>query len=48
MNDYNGIRDCFGFNDISEFECDKIIERFYKGEKSLASLKSIKNNPFVR
>ncbi len=35
MNDYNGIRDCFGFNDISEFECDKIIERFYKGEKSL-------------
>lgn len=36
MNDYNGIRDCFGFNDISEFECDKIIERFYKGEKSLS------------
>lgn len=36
LNDYNGIRDCFGFNDISEFECDKIIERFYKGEKSIA------------
>lgn len=35
MNDYNGIRDCFGFNEISQFECDKIIERFYKGEQSL-------------
>lgn len=32
LNDYTGIRDCFGFNDISEFECDKIIERFYKDE----------------
>lgn len=35
VNDYNGIRDCFGFNDISQFECDKIIERFYKGEDAL-------------
>lgn len=35
VNDYNGIRDCFGFNDISQFECDKIIERFYKGEEAL-------------
>lgn len=35
MNDYNGIRDCFGFNEITQFECDKIIERFYKGERSL-------------
>lgn len=35
INDYNGIRDCFGFNDISQFECDKIIERFYKDEQSL-------------
>lgn len=35
INDYNGIRDCFGFNDISQFECDKIIERFYKEEESL-------------
>ena len=35
MNDYSGIRDCFGFNDISEFECDKIIERFYKDEKNI-------------
>ena len=34
-NDYRGIRDCFGFNDISQFECDKIIERFYKDEESL-------------
>lgn len=35
MNDYTGIRDSFGFNDISEFECDKIIERFYKDEKNI-------------
>lgn len=35
MNDYTGIRDCFGFNQISEFECDKIIERFYKDEKNI-------------
>ena len=35
VNDYNGIRDCFGFNDISEFECDKIIERFCRDDKHL-------------
>lgn len=35
LNDYTGIRDCFGFNEISEFECDKIIERFYKDEKNV-------------
>ena len=35
INDYTGIRDCFGFNDISEFECDKNIERFYKDEKNI-------------
>lgn len=35
INDYSGIRDCFGFNEISEFECDKIIERFYKDEKNI-------------
>lgn len=35
IDDYHGIRDCFGFNEISEFECDKIIERFYKKEKEL-------------
>lgn len=33
--DYHGIRDCFGFYDISQFECDKIIERFYKDEKEI-------------
>jgi len=32
VNDYTGVRDCFGFNEISQFECDKIIERFYKDE----------------
>ena len=45
INDYTGIRDCFGFNEISEFECDKIIERFYMDEKNLPitpeALKSI-------
>ena len=33
----NGIKDCFGFYDISQFECDKILERFLKNEK-VASL----------
>ncbi|MBR5555397.1 hypothetical protein IKU74_05230 [bacterium] len=35
IDDYNGIKDCFGFNDISKFECDKIIERFYQDEPVL-------------
>ena len=35
INDYTGIRECFGFNEISEFVCDKIIERFYKDEKNI-------------
>jgi len=35
IDDYHGIRDCFGFNDISQFECDKIIERFYKNENEV-------------
>lgn len=35
IDDYHGIRDCFGFYEISEFECEKIIERFYKNEKEL-------------
>ena len=29
----NGIKDCFGFYDISQFECDKILERFLRDEK---------------
>ena len=33
--DYTGIKDCFGFNDISKFECEKIIERFYQEEEVL-------------
>ncbi len=35
IDDYHGIRDCFGFNEISEFECEKIIERFFKNESEL-------------
>lgn len=35
VDDYHGIRDCFGFYDISQFECDKIIERFYKNEEEI-------------
>lgn len=35
IDDYSGIKDCFGFNDISKFECDKIIERFYQDEQVL-------------
>lgn len=35
IDDYSGIKDCFGFNDISKFECNAIIERFYKGQRAL-------------
>ncbi len=35
INDYFGIKDCFGFNELSKFECDTIIDRFYRDEKSL-------------
>ena len=28
-----GIKDCFGFYDISQFECNKILEKFLKEEK---------------
>lgn len=35
IDDYKGIKDCFGFNDISKFECDKIIERFYQEDTVL-------------
>ncbi|MDR1167488.1 MAG: hypothetical protein LBK53_01175 [Heliobacteriaceae bacterium] len=33
INDSCGIRDCFGFNEISKFECNTIIDRFYRNEK---------------
>ena len=35
INDYYGIKDCFGFNELSKFECDTIIDRFYRDEKSM-------------
>ena len=35
IDDYKGIRDCFGFNEISKFECNAIIERFYRGQRAL-------------
>ena len=35
LDDYKGIRDCFGFNEISQFECNAIIERFYKGQRAI-------------
>jgi hypothetical protein len=31
--DDTSVLDCFGFNDISKFEADAIIERFYRGEQ---------------
>ena len=44
VDDYHGIRDCFGFNDISQFECDKIIERFYNNdEKQEITIEEVKN-----
>lgn len=30
-----GLRDCFGFFEISKFECSKILERFLKDEKTV-------------
>lgn len=30
-----GIKDCFGFFEISKFECSKILERFLKDEKTV-------------
>lgn len=31
-----GIKDCFGFFEISQFECDKILERFLKHETAVS------------
>lgn len=36
LNDYFGIRECFGFNEISKFECDTIITKFFSNEESLS------------
>ncbi|CDE99264.1 uncharacterized protein BN790_01283 [Clostridium sp. CAG:813] len=30
-----GVKDCFGFFEISQFECDKILERFLRDEKTV-------------
>lgn len=35
VNVESGIKDCFGFFDISKFECSKILERFLKDEKTV-------------
>lgn len=35
IDDYHGIKDCFGFNNITRFECNTIIERFYRGQRAL-------------
>ena len=35
IDDYQGIKDCFGFNNITKFECNTIIERFYRGQRAL-------------
>ncbi|MBQ8460220.1 hypothetical protein IJ541_08985 [bacterium] len=35
INVESGIRDCFGFFEISEFECSKILERFLRDEKTV-------------
>lgn len=48
INVENGIRDCFGFFEISQFECEKILERFLKDEKTVditpEAFKTILNN----
>lgn len=35
INVTSGIKDCFGFFDISKFECSKILERFLRDEKTV-------------
>lgn len=35
IDDYKGVKDCFGFNEISKFECNTIIERFYRGQRAI-------------
>ncbi len=35
INVETGIKDCFGFFDISEFECGKILEKFLNDEKTV-------------
>ena len=35
INIETGIKDCFGFFEISQFECDKILERFLRDEKTV-------------
>ncbi len=48
INSDTGIKDCFGFFDISQFECDKILERFLRDEKTVdippEAFKTILNN----
>lgn len=35
VNDTVGIVDCFGFNDISKAEFDRIVDRFYNGDEHI-------------
>ncbi|MBD5403329.1 hypothetical protein HDR58_11115 [bacterium] len=47
-----GIKDCFGFFEISQFECDKILERFLRDEKTVSiapeTFKTILHNAEMR
>jgi hypothetical protein len=36
INVSSGIKDCFGFYEISQFECDKILEKFLRNEKAVS------------
>ncbi len=35
INDTYGIVDCFGFNDISKLEFERIVDKFYKGDEHI-------------
>ena len=48
IDDYNGVVDCFGFNEISKFECNTIIERFYRGQRALDLKPEILKSLLVR
>lgn len=35
LNDINGLIDCFGFNDITESEFQRIVNKFYSGQEKI-------------
>lgn len=47
LNDIYGIIDCFGFNDISKREFERIVDKFYKGDEHVEIGASIVKNILI-